>query len=454
MRIFIDCSHVDFTGQPTGIPRVVRQYVEEGYAWAAKSGVPVVPVVATAMGLVPVWPHPGRNPPDYLAAMAPAPAAISADNPSARDHVDAAAFHLQAALRELGAPTLARECYEAANTAFQTVLKTHAPSASHHAIAAGEGDVLFCPAYWHDVPPAHYQRLKARGVRIVTLVHDILPVTHARFYESPWKEAFAENLTQAIRHSDALFAVSHFTAASIREFAARRGLGDVEVAVSHNGFDRLGGPAFGAEIAAGRFSPLVRRRAAYDLLRDRAPFLMVGTLEPKKGHIPVIRSFEALWAAGLDRPLVIIGRKGWMEQPVVEVIENSPYFLDRLFWFDDFDDVDLAFAYHHARALVFGSYAEGFGIPMIEALSAGCPLIAYDTPVSREVAGEYGLFYEGFAAFAAHIVRLDGPAGQSQAKAAIAGFSWPAWPEVVAQLFERLATVPADVRQFAAAASG
>src|SRR5262245_53806534 len=62
-RILIDCSHVDFTRQPTGIPRVVLKYIEVGYEWGRRTGVQVIPVVPTESGLVIQRPVPGRDPP-------------------------------------------------------------------------------------------------------------------------------------------------------------------------------------------------------------------------------------------------------------------------------------------------------------------------------------------------------------------------------------------------------
>ena len=439
MRIFIDCSLINFAAQPTGIPRVVARYVEEGYAWAARTGIEVVPVLTTAAGLLPVLPLPGRNPPEYLRRQVRDRAFDPAFAARQKHHVDSAAFHFQAALQELGAPPMPEECNEAARHAMHRLITQFGESEMANAIAPVPGDVLFCPAYWHDVPPANFRQLADAGVKVVTLVHDILPVTHGKFYQAPWKYQFEAALVEAIRHSAMLFAVSRFTADSIVEFAARKGLGAVSVEVAHNGYEPLAAGAVGEAIASGAFSPLVRRGKLTGLLRDRNPFIMVGTLEPKKGHIPAIRSFEKLWDAGLDRPLVVIGRKGWMERPVVEAVEKSPYYKDRLFWFDNLDDVDLALAYRHARGLIFASYAEGFGIPMVEALANNCPLVVLDMPVAREVAGEHGLFFADFSEFASHVVRLDGDEGFAAARAAITGFAWPGWPEIAGQVFDRLA---------------
>src|SRR4051794_16457189 len=113
----------------------------------------------------------------------------------------------------------------------------------------------------------------------------------------------------------------------------------------------------------------------------------------------VIKCLEALWQAGYQRPLLIIGRPGWMEQNVVATIRGSFFFNKKMFWFVDADDYDLASAYIFCHALIFSSLAEGFGIPMIEAAYYGKPTIALDTPVVREVLGANALCFVSAAGF-------------------------------------------------------
>jgi alpha-1,2-rhamnosyltransferase len=438
MRILIDCAHIDFSRQPTGIPRVVLKYIEEGYRWSERSGVQVIPVVARPAGLALVHPLPGRTPPQYLENMVPAPVSLNSAREAIERHIDQAAFHLQAALQQACHEPRPADCLLAARHAVDRLIE-RAVMGSSRFIAVEPGDILFCPAYWHDVPPTTYQGIKAQGARIVVLVHDILPITFSKFYQAPWKYDFEKNLISAIKYSDELYAVSRYTANSVSEFAARNGLGDIDVGVSHNGYDELLGGKLKQDVDDPGYRPLVVQRREYEFLRENEPFLMVGTLEPKKGHIPTVRSFEAMWDAGLKRPLVVIGRKGWMEESVMEAIEQSRYYMDRLFWFDNFDDFDLYFAYRHSRGLIFSSYAEGFGIPMIEALSAGCPVVSLRTPIATEVVGRHGRFFDTFKQLAEHVSMLDSGEGIISAKQEIEHFTWPTWREITASLFDKLA---------------
>jgi glycosyltransferase involved in cell wall biosynthesis len=120
---------------------------------------------------------------------------------------------------------------------------------------------------------------------------------------------------------------------------------------------------------------------------------MVGTIEPRKGHRVALKAFEALWARGVEARLVIVGRRGWLEEAVVAEILGHPERGGRLFWFDDVGDGELSYLYDHSRALILPSYAEGFGLPIVEAALRGRAVICSDIPVFREVGRDGALYF-------------------------------------------------------------
>ncbi len=125
----------------------------------------------------------------------------------------------------------------------------------------------------------------------------------------------------------------------------------------------------------------------------KVPFsLMVGTLEPRKGHADIISAFSDLWGRGSNHRLVLVGRSGWKVEWLCQLIRSHPEHLDKLLWFDDVDDSELENMYKACKGVIIASHAEGFGLPLIEALGHGKPVLARDIAIFR-IHEELGVRY-------------------------------------------------------------
>lgn len=125
-------------------------------------------------------------------------------------------------------------------------------------------------------------------------------------------------------------------------------------------------------------------------------FLMVGTVEPRKGHAQALEAFTLLWREGVDAALVIAGKKGWLISQVWESVRAHPEYNKRLFWFENgISDALLGELYRKADGVIMASHAEGFGLPVMEGARHGAPLILRDIPVFRETAGENAFYFSG-----------------------------------------------------------
>lgn len=117
------------------------------------------------------------------------------------------------------------------------------------------------------------------------------------------------------------------------------------------------------------------------------PFsLMVGTIEPRKGHADILAGFSELWrqkGPAAERRLVLVGRMGWHTQDLAPAIRNHPEYGRKLMWFDDVEDLELERIYQACDGVIIGSLAEGFGLPLIEALGHDKPVLARDLPIFR-----------------------------------------------------------------------
>jgi len=303
-------------------------------------------------------------------------------------------------------------------------------------VVVSSGDVFYSP----DVFPGPvaeaarlglYARWRGAGVRIHFLVHDILPVLRPEFFPPGADREFGAWLRAVGSEADCLVCISAAVADETRAWLASeqpgRPLPDFKV-LHH-----------GADISASQPSSGLPPDAQAVLadIASAPSFLMVGTVEPRKGHAQALDAFEALWAQGVDVRLVIVGHEGWKGLPdgarrtipaLAKRLRNHPELGKRLHWLQGISDEYLDRVYAAGACLLFASEGEGFGLPLIEAARHGVPLLARDLPVFREVAGSHAHYFAGLdaAALAAGVqdwLRLNAN-GQGPASAGIPERSW------------------------------
>ncbi len=118
-------------------------------------------------------------------------------------------------------------------------------------------------------------------------------------------------------------------------------------------------------------------------------FLLVGTIEPRKGHKVIFDLFNRLWLQDKEEvSLTFIGKEGWMVKDLVTHFVTSKFFNERFFWFNDASDAFLEQCYAETDAVIVSSLNEGYGLPILEAAQRNCRVIANEIPVFREVAPE------------------------------------------------------------------
>lgn len=112
-------------------------------------------------------------------------------------------------------------------------------------------------------------------------------------------------------------------------------------------------------------------------------FLMVGTLEPRKGHADILAAYSELWKQGSEDRLVLVGRIGWAVDDLRDIIRSHAEYGGKLLWFDNVGDLELERIYRACKGVIIASHAEGFGLPLIEALGYNKPVLARDLPIFR-----------------------------------------------------------------------
>ncbi len=122
--------------------------------------------------------------------------------------------------------------------------------------------------------------------------------------------------------------------------------------------------------------------------------LFVSTLEPRKNINTLIRAFNYLKRnAKIEHDLVLIGKKGWKYQSILQEIEASPY-RNQIYHLDYLSDQLVALFYQQAEVFVYPSYYEGFGLPILEAMTLGTPVITSNTSSLPEVIGNAGILID------------------------------------------------------------
>ena len=254
------------------------------------------------------------------------------------------------------------------------------------------GDVFFGLDMQPQVAPAHkgtYQSMRRNGVKVSFLVHDLLCLQMPQYFGSGAAETF-ERWLAVVSESDGAICVSRTVAEDLQKWIIEKNparLDDFKIDWSHNGADIFQSkPTIGLPPDAD---------SVLDALKRRPSFLMVGTLEPRKGHQQVLAAFESLWKSETDVNLAIVGKIGWMVEDLVDKIKKHPENYRRLFWIADASDEYLNSIYKECACLIAASWGEGFGLPLIEAAQRGLPIISRDLPVFREVAGDSALYFCG-----------------------------------------------------------
>jgi glycosyltransferase involved in cell wall biosynthesis len=292
-----------------------------------------------------------------------------------------------------------------------------------------------------------YQLMRALGVSVHFVVHDLLPCRQPQYFPpgaGDWHQAWLEVVTDC----DGALCVSRSVAADLRQWLAERGMptegGAFAIKWFHHGSDFCAPTAL-LDGAA--------EQKGLEAIPAGATFLMVGTVEPRKGYLDVIEAATQLWEQGAVFNLVIVGREGWTDLPqaqrrtipeTVQRLRHHPQRDRRLFWFDSASDAMLQALYRRADGLIGASYGEGFGIPLIEAARAGLPLLLRDLPVFREVSEGRAAFFpeqadrsQLAAAMAAFLRRLD--EGLPQAEAAT--LPSQSWRQSAAQVVHALGLI-------------
>ena len=286
-------------------------------------------------------------------------------------------------------------------------------------------DVLFAPNFFIHADQAPYGRSTVATVHDLAfkaLPHTVAPATLAEL---------RRHLPDTLFHADRLVAVSDATS---RDLVEHLGVRARQVHTVHEGLD----PIFEEAPSDPRPEGLPERY-----------LLFVSTLEPRKNVVGLLKAFRLIAEWGYPGALVLAGRWGWRTEAIQSELEGSPV-RERIVLLDYVERAQLPSLYRHADALLLPSWLEGFGLPILEAMAVGVPVVTSGQSSMPEVAGPAGVYVDpasphGIASGVASLladpdlrVRLS-EVGRRRARS----FSWDRAAGATAEILRQSAGLPA-----------
>ncbi|SDC96164.1 alpha-1,2-rhamnosyltransferase [Desulfurella multipotens] len=381
-RILIDCSDTYTYNLQTGIQRVVRNIVSRTDLMEKKLGVSVVPVILTKYGYI--------NIENFLSSL-PSDITNITNKTSFKKKVK---FYLKNK-NEITyniVQTLWDFYYGCIYHPIKNFLVDFISSIFYqkNTLIMNETDLLFIiDAFWQITYTENklffkiQKKLKKKGGKVAYLVYDIIPITNKEIVIDTLVNAFEKSFNKIIKYTDFYITISKSEQRNIANYLKSQ---------------KINKPIeyfyLGADLPKSKEDESIQSDI-FNITKNPY-FLIVGTIEPRKGQSIVVEAFEYLWNNGFSDALVIVGKYACESQNLLNRILSSPYYNKKLFMFNICNDSELNFLYNNTKALIFASQREGFGLPLVEAMQYKKPIIASDIEVFREVGGAYPIYFKPY----------------------------------------------------------
>src|SRR5271169_6705750 len=294
-----------------------------------------------------------------------------------RSEEDGAFCRVRDALTGLSPPrspqtTLARR--------FGEALRVGARAALLHAAAWGQTTTIGAGAIYLNVSqyplssPSYFRWLRKRpDVKPVFMIHDLLPIEYPEFFHPD----------SVKRHARRLSVFAKIAAGAIVSTPAV-----ADALLAH--IEGLGRKTLPLLIQALPVSPTFHRPREHDEgLAAQPYFVICGTIEPRKNHLLVLnlwRELARLYGPATPK-LIVAGTRGWENENIVDMLERCPAVRNHVIEAPGLSTPSLKRLIDNARAVLMPSFAEGYGLPVAEALTAGVPVLASNLPSLRAMGG-------------------------------------------------------------------
>lgn len=213
-----------------------------------------------------------------------------------------------------------------------------------------------------------------RKIKTYSLIYDLIPYTNSNWFSVPnYKQNFYKWL-KIISKSDKIFTISNTVKNKLTKLRKLRKL--------RFNYKKVYKIDLGSDFINTR-NKKSKKNIPHRSIK-KIKFLIVGTIEPRKGHLDFVKAFSKLLEYH-DMELHIVGKLGWNYDKILNFIKRQKYFNSKIFVHLNVDDNQLKKFYYETNVSVIASLDEGFGLPIVEALSFGNVVLARDIKVFREI---------------------------------------------------------------------
>ena len=240
-----------------------------------------------------------------------------------------------------------------------------------------------------------------RDVRATFFIHDLLPISMPEYFRTAEFARHGRRMANVARFAAAAITTTETVAGDLRRHLA--GLGQTDL------------PVF---VAPTPVAPIFFERRQVDRRLAAIPFFVLcSTIEPRKNHLMILAAWRDLVrrrGAGAPK-LVLVGTRGWKYELILDLLDRAPALRDHVITVAGLSTPGLKRLMDSARAVLMPSFAEGYGLPVHEALAAGAPVLAADIPVFREIGAAADLTLLSPLNGEAWLEAVDGLASRSRA---------------------------------------
>jgi O-antigen biosynthesis alpha-1,2-rhamnosyltransferase len=412
--IYIDCTHTYFSGLNTGIQRVVRKVITNLSFLDIKENISVIPVVYNKRSYVSI---------DKLPIISSTQNKINVKNLLKKIYVK-----IRDILKFI--PFFQKVLYSPfvvtyLNKIFDVLTLKNKEIISQKVVVLKKNDILLMlDSTWLDTDFEHLKQLKQNDIRIISVVYDLIPVLHPIYCGDDLSKVFELWLRRIVPIVDGFITISKTVEKQLNNYLNSNYLNKTLLKTDYF--------LLGVDFQKSKVNPENIDYKLKSVLSPQSTYITVSTLEPRKNHNYVLDTFDKLWEMGLDVNYVIIGRIGWKVDKLIERIKNHKYFNKRLFLFNNVDDNALMYSYENSKAMIFASYAEGFGLPIIESLYYNLQVLASSIPIHKEV-GKNNITYFDIDNVNSLVTLIQEDNYQKE----ISQFSWKTWNESTKELLNK-----------------